>query len=91
MAVFIVSYDLMAPESDYKLLYARLAGWHAVHAINSIWLVDADVTSAALRDDLRAYVHANDRLFVAALAGPSAWTVLMPGAGDFLQARFGVG
>lgn len=89
MAVFVVSYDLMAPGKDYSLLYTRLAAWRAIHAINSVWFIDANTTAGALRDDLKGYVDGNDRLLVATLTGESAWTVLMPGAAQWLQARFG--
>jgi hypothetical protein len=89
MARFLVSYDLMAPGKDYSTLYTRLGAWQACHAINSVWFVDSDTTAAAIRDDLRGYIDANDRLLVAALSGESAWTILMPGAAEWLQSRFG--
>lgn len=90
MSVFLVSYDLRAPGRDYSRLYTRLSGWRAVKALESDWLIDAETTAYAIRDDLMSYVDANDRLLVAKLEGQSAWTsALHPDAARLLQDRFG--
>jgi hypothetical protein len=89
MSAFLVTYDLRQPGRDYKRLYDRLSGWRAVHALESVWLIDAGTTAGALRDDLRGYIDTNDRLFVVEIKGATAWTTMMAGSDQFVWSRFG--
>jgi hypothetical protein len=88
MSVFIVTYDLMAPGKDYSRLWARLAEWRAVRGLESVWFIETQSIATVIRDDLRGYIDANDRLFVGVLSGQTAWTTMRQGAGEFLHARF---
>lgn len=88
MAVYVVSYDLRVPGRNYQTLWARLGEWKAQRALESLWLIDTSATAVQIRDDLRLYVDANDRLFVAKLSGESAWISLYPGADELLRQRF---
>ena len=91
MAIYIVSYDLRTPGRNYVPLWDRLRQYTHAKALESLWLVDTSWSAAQIRDDLKAYIDANDMLLVTKLAGETAWTVLLPGAGQFLQDRFGPG
>ncbi|MGA2905457.1 MAG: hypothetical protein ABSD98_16650 [Candidatus Korobacteraceae bacterium] len=77
--VYLVAYDLKTPH-DTKENYDSIIGaiksefraW--CHIEQSVWLVDAEITSVALRDRLKEYLHAGDVLFVARLQrGWASW------------------
>jgi hypothetical protein len=90
MTVYAVSYDLRNPGRNYQPLWDRLADWRAFRILESFWLIDANPNSAvAIRDDLKQRIDANDGLFVAALAGESAWINLKPGSDLYLTQRLG--
>ena len=55
-----------------------------------MWFVTATVTADQLRDDLRAYIDANDGLFVTALTGRCAWFNLAGNSGQHLLNQFQV-
>ena len=45
-------------------------------------------SAAALRDDLKVYVDANDGLFVAGMTGETAWTQINDPSVQFLKKKF---
>jgi len=77
MDSLLVTYDLVGTDDtsdDYKKLIARIkeySNWARVEL--STWIVRTDATAKAVRDDLRGFMHASDRLFVAVLTGAAAW------------------
>ncbi len=74
MTVYVVSYDLLQPGRDYATLYAALERAGARRILYSQWLLRTNQTAVQVRDALRAYIDANDRLFVNALG--TAWAGL---------------
>lgn len=65
MAVHMISYDLMTPGKNYDSLIAAikaLGSW--ARPLKSQWLVVSSNTQAGIRDYLKQYVDANDRVFV---------------------------
>ena len=77
MQLFSVSYDLLAPGKDYQALYVRLRALGAARVLYSQWMLKGAYTAAELRDDLRRYIDANDRLLVINVTtGAMAWTTL---------------
>jgi hypothetical protein len=62
MKTFIVSYDLCKPGKDYASLLARLRALGGVRPLESFWVLEGNYTAPALRDDLRRFIDANDRL-----------------------------
>ncbi len=73
MSVYVVSYELRAPEWEYQGLYDRLTSLNAVRLLDSVWIVKYPNGSGVIRDDLRREIRANDGLVVAALCGDAAW------------------
>lgn len=69
--VYMVSYDLLAPEShdDYRALFAALEELGFCRVLASQWIVRwiAAGTAVAIRDILRPHLDANDRLLVTSL------------------------
>jgi hypothetical protein len=77
MHLFSVSYDLLKPGKDYQSLYNRLHAFGAVRALYSQWMLSGNYTAVQLRDDLKNYIDANDRLLVIDVTtGQMAWTTL---------------
>lgn len=67
MAIMIVTYDLRKPDRDYKPLYDYLESltycWH----IESVWMLDTNLSCAEIRDGMKGHMHEKDRIFVAQL------------------------
>ena len=65
---YIISYDLLAPGKNYQTLYDELAALGGCRVLLSQWIMRRTQTSAAdLRDHIRKFIDANDRLFVTCL------------------------
>jgi hypothetical protein len=76
MPSLLVAYDLVgtdATSENYEKLIARIKEYPWARVELSTWIVKTDAKAKAVRDDLRAYMHASDRLFVAVLTGEAAW------------------
>jgi hypothetical protein len=77
MRSLLVAYDLIGTSEtseNYARLTARIKeypNWANVQ--RSFWVVKADVTPKALRDDLWRFMHPSDRLFVIVLQREAAW------------------
>lgn len=65
MARFVISYDLITPGKNYDALWAELGRLQAKRVLLSQWAGRINATSAShLRDHLRQYIDANDRILV---------------------------
>jgi len=72
--IHVVGYDLVAPNNsseDYErvinAIKANFNSW--CHIEQSVWIVDTPSDAAAVRDLLKQYLYAGDRLLVARLQG----------------------
>lgn len=70
--VLLVAYDLKTPNDtpeNYEVIIGAIKsefrGW--CHIEESVWLVDSESDTSAVRDALKRYLHSGDVLFVAAL------------------------
>jgi hypothetical protein len=81
MAIFVVSYDLRKVGQDYETLWTRLGEWKAIRLLDSVWGIKWDITSVALRDDLRKHMDANDGLLVVEVTA-GAWSQLKGQSGQ---------
>jgi len=72
MAKYLISYDLMAPGKDYQPLIAALEKMGAKKVLLSEWAISINQTAEQLRDTIRAYMDANDRIVVDELS-PTNW------------------
>lgn len=73
----IITYDLCKPETsqDYKTLIAEIQKFDRwCRVTESCWVINTSLTCAQVRDYLRQFIDGNDKLFVAALTGETAWT-----------------
>jgi CRISPR-associated endonuclease Cas2 len=82
---FLIAYDLDKPGQDYSRLIDALERLGAQRAQFSLWVLRRDYTAVQIRDYLRQFIDANDRLLVVALTGEAAWSNLMVGTNAFKQ------
>ena len=70
----MVGYDLTSKE-DYTPLIDRLKKFGTFwHHLDSTWLLRTDMTHTAVRDELLKYMYGDDRLLVAVITAPAAWS-----------------
>jgi hypothetical protein len=69
MALYLVSYDLMnhATMNQYQELFTALHNLGAQRVLLSEWAMRRNETSVQIRDHLRRFIHAQDRLLVSEL------------------------
>jgi hypothetical protein len=64
MKLFFIAYDLLTPGKDYKRLFDKLESIGARRVLLSTWALKGNYTAVQLRDTLKEYIDANDRLLV---------------------------
>jgi hypothetical protein len=64
MKLYLVGYDLVAPNRDYTNLYAALYSLGGKRVLESQWVVKWGGTARGLLDHLMRHIDANDRLLV---------------------------
>jgi len=70
----LITYDLIKPETDYLDLIAEIkkySDWCKIQ--KSVWIVSTNDNCITIRDHLKSNMDDDDRLFVAALSGETAW------------------
>lgn len=78
MSLYLVSYDLLnhATFGQYETLIAELKRLGAQRVLLSEWVMRRTETSIVLRDHLKQYIHAADRLLVSEItANWAAWNL----------------
>lgn len=83
MAIILVTYDLRHPGRNYGPVHEYLKRYTYCKGMESVWLLDTTVSTERIRDDLRALVDSNDRLFVVRLQ--RRWNSLNYGCADWLN------
>lgn len=70
MTSYLITYDLLKPTKDYSRLYSgiRAIDAGAWHGLESVWIVQSQLSAAAIRDYLAGCIDANDRVLVTAVA-----------------------
>lgn len=70
MPLYLISYDLRnhATMNQYQELFAALEVIGARRVLLSEWGVRRNETSVAIRDHLRQFIHAQDRVLVSELS-----------------------
>lgn len=67
--IFMVAYDLKTPNDtseNYEFIIGAIkTNFSWCHIEQSVWLVDSQSDAVQIRDFLKTYLHAGDRLFVA--------------------------
>lgn len=76
MNCYIVSYDLVSEtgSTDYKALIEQIKSFGARAKIcESLWAIKTIKKASEIRDHLKSYMDANDRLFVVKSWWEAAW------------------
>ncbi|CAN5901381.1 MAG: hypothetical protein H0U67_02570 [Gemmatimonadetes bacterium] len=71
MAKYLITYDLKKTK-DYPRLWNALGQLGACRALLSVWLLRSNSSAVQIRDHLRSFIDADDKLLVAAMTGESA-------------------
>jgi hypothetical protein len=76
--VYSVSYNLVAPDKDYKALYDELERLGGQRLLQSQWAMRCHGPATALRDHLTPYIDAIDRLVVVQIDGTewASWNAI---------------
>ena len=69
MSLHIIDYDLSNPGRNYDDLISAIKSYDWAKICKSSWVVSTDNSTSSIRDNLRQYLDANDRIFVAKLTG----------------------
>ena len=67
MNVYLISYDLSAPDTreHYQRLIDQIKSYDSwAKPLESLWLIRTSKSLTVVRDDLKQYVLANDKLFL---------------------------
>jgi hypothetical protein len=71
-----INYDLVAPGRDYSKLSTYLKSFNGYsHALESLWLVRTTKSAVTVRDEIKQYVDANDKVLVLDVTN-DAWATL---------------
>jgi hypothetical protein len=89
MRTLLVGYDLKKPGQNYGPLYEKLKSYQTWwHALDSTWMVRADLTVVQLRDQLRPFIDSNDGLLVMDVTSDAAaWVGFSQQASDWIHAQ----
>jgi hypothetical protein len=68
--VLLVTYDLRQPGRNYNGLYQALRTYAGPgsNTLESVWLINTNENTGQVRDKLKQYIDANDRLAVFAVS-----------------------
>jgi hypothetical protein len=73
LATFLIDYDLNKPEKDYPKLIDHIKSYpNWCRYLMSSWMIKTDRTTTQVRDDMRAFIDANDDLIVVDVTADSA-------------------
>ena len=72
MAILVVSYDLKKPGKNYQSVWDYLNKFTHCKALESFWILDTTKTVTTVRDEMKALVDTNDRVFVCRMV-KNAW------------------
>ncbi len=83
MAVLLVTYDLKAPGRNYGPVHDYLKTFTYCKGLDSVWLLDTEKKTAAVRDHLKTLVDSNDEVFVVRLM--QSWATYNYYCGEWLE------
>lgn len=81
MSVFLVTYDLMKPETsaDYEDLINKIKSYTSwAKPEYSTWLIKSDKTTQTIFDELAQHTDSNDKLLVVNITNDSWWSKKLP-------------
>ena len=89
MAYFVVTYDLRQKDwEEYDTLIKEIEKMNSVKYQESCWFIDQQKTALQVFNQLKAYIHEDDRLMVVEFSKKPAWHKGLPGTKVWIEARF---
>ena len=83
----IITYDLCSPGKNYDKLYEYLKSLPDYACVcESVWFTTSTKTCSTIRNEIKAVVDSNDRIFVAELTGAAAWRNILCD-GEYLKSH----
>jgi CRISPR-associated endonuclease Cas2 len=79
--LYVVSYD-QHRDRDYTPVRTALKQLGAVSVLESVWLLDSDLTAAALRETLQTLTRNEDSLLIIQVFTNSSWAAFKAHAGS---------
>lgn len=68
MSILMITYDLKKPGRDYQPVYDYIKNkYNWCKGLESVWLIDTLAKPEIVRDELKAIVDSNDKIFVVRL------------------------
>jgi len=86
MASFLITYDLIKTK-DYPKLHEAIQSYsNWSHPLESVWIVISNRDAESIRNHIKQFMDADDKLFVTKLPNPAdaAWMNLGKVVGDWL-------
>jgi hypothetical protein len=84
MAIILVTYDLKQPGRNYTPVHDYLKTFSYCKGLESVWLLDTQVSCSTIRDGLQANIDSNDEVFVTRLY-PREWASWRYYCAEWLQ------
>lgn len=73
MRAFLITYDLNQPGQNYKKLFEAIESYGTHwHFMQNAWVIRSSNSASQVRDYLKQFIDANDKLFVTRLS-ETAW------------------
>lgn len=88
--LFEISYDLRKPGRDYASLIdaiKKMCGGNWAHPLESVWVVESQLTALQIVNHLRPYMDASDGMLVTKIGDDVAWFNLDPKVAAWLQQK----
>ncbi len=83
---YIVTYDLHKHGQNYTCLSDKLKKYGTYfHIQGSVWIIETADSAVQIRNNLKACLDSNDKLFVGKLTGDAAWHGYSKSDADWLQ------
>lgn len=83
MAILLVTYDLKQPGRNYQPVHDYLKQFTYCKHLESVWLLDTNLSPRDVRDRLQNLVDSNDVIFVVRIT--SDWASLNYGCATWLN------
>jgi len=87
MAYFAITYDLIK-RKDYSTLWEEMESLNAHKAMNSFYLLEVNNTATQIKDHLKNFTDADDKLMVVEFSKKPTFTKANAGTNDWLNERF---
>ena len=87
MAAFLITYDLNYSGQNYRNLEQSIKNLTTSYAkiATTTYIINSNLNSTAIRDNLSNHVDNNDELFVSKLTGEAAWKGLSDEISSWLK------